>query len=85
MKSSKVRLVGVVSILFFLVLISCEKTISLYIQKNLNRDNQIILKILDDTHLLIKPDKLSYVQEMVYNMQDTNVNKEIKVSQHDIF
>ena len=65
-------------------LISCEKTIFLFIQ-NLNRDNQIILKILDDTHLLIKQDKLSYVQEMVYNMQDTNVNKEIKVSQHDIF
>jgi len=71
--------------IIFGYLISCEKTISLYIQKNLNRDNQIILKILDDTHLLIKPDKLSYVQEMVYNMQDTNVNKEIKVSQHDIF
>jgi hypothetical protein len=65
-------------------LISCEKTISLFIQ-NLNRDNQIILKILDDTHLLIKQDKLSYVQEMVYNMQDTNVNKEIKVSKYDIF
>ena len=65
-------------------LISCEKTISLFIQ-NLDREIPIILKILDDTHLLIKPDKLSYVQEMVYNMQDTNVNKEIKVSKYDIF
>ena len=51
----------------------------------MNKDNQNILKILDDTHLLIKQDKLSYVQEMVYNMQDTNVNKEIKVSKYDIF
>ena len=41
-------------------LISCEKTISLFIQ-NLNRDNQIRLKILDDTHLLIKQDKLIFL------------------------
>ncbi len=63
-------------------LISCEKTISLFIQ-NLDREIPIILKILDDTHLLIKPDKLSYVQEEVYKMQDENVNKEIKVSKND--
>ena len=56
------------------------KKLFLYFIQNLNRDNQIIIKFLDDTHLLIKQDKLSYVQEMVYNMQDINVNKEIKVS-----
>jgi hypothetical protein len=67
-------------------LISCEKTICLFIQ-NLDKEhqNQIIKKKLDDTHLLIRQDKLSFVQEKVYEMQDTHINKEIKIHKKDIY
>ena len=60
------------------ILIKCEKTIKLFI-KNLDKDNTIILKDLDDHHLLIEERKLAYVQQMVYQMQDDNSYKEIQV------
>lgn len=44
--------------LSFGILIKCEKTIKLYIQ-NLDKDNTIILKDLDEHHLLIEEKKLS--------------------------
>lgn len=57
------------------VLITCEKTIKLFIEK-LEREsgrNIIIHDLeLDDTHLVIKEKELSYVQEQVYLMQDAN-------------
>ena len=60
------------------ILIKCEKTIKLFI-KNFDKDNTIILKDLDDHHLLIEERKLAYVQQMVYQMQDDNSYKEIQV------
>ena len=60
------------------ILIKCEKTIKLFI-KNLDKDNTIILKDLDDHHLPIEERKLAYVQQMVYQMQDDNSYKEIQV------
>ena len=64
--------------LSFGILIKCEKTIKLFIQ-NLDKDNTIILKDLDEHHLLIEEKKLAYVQQMVYQMQDDKSYKEIQV------
>ena len=66
------------------VLIKCEKTIKMFIQ-NLDKDNTIILKDLDEQHLLIEEKKLAYVQEKVYQMQDDNSYKGIEVISNPIF
>lgn len=60
------------------VLIKCEKTIKVFI-KNLDKERNIIIKELDDRHLLIDEKKLAYVQEQVYKMQDDNSYKDIEI------
>lgn len=60
------------------VLIKCEKTIKVFI-KHLDKERNIIIKDLDDHHLLIDEKKLAYVQEQVYKMQDDNSYKDIEI------
>jgi hypothetical protein len=60
------------------LLIKCEKTIKLFI-KNLNLGKDFIIKDLDETHLLIKDNALSYIQEEVYKMQDENAYSPIEI------
>jgi hypothetical protein len=58
------------------VFIKCEKTVKLFIMK-LNKKEKIIIEELDDENsLFIYKDKLNYVQEQVYKMQDENAEYE---------
>lgn len=63
---------------YYGVLIKCEKTIKMFI-KNLDKDKTIIIKDLDDNHLVIDEKKLEYVQEEVYKMQDENAYNPLEV------
>jgi hypothetical protein len=60
------------------VLIKCEKTVKIFI-KNLNQGKDFIIKDLDDFHLLVKENSLSFIQEEVYKMQDENAYTPIEI------
>ena len=53
-------------------LIKSDKSIILFI-KNLdkNEEDKIIIQEWDENHLFINSNKLSYVQEKIYKMQDS--------------
>lgn len=60
------------------ILIKCEKTIKIFI-KNLNLGKDFIIKDLDDTHLLIKENFLSFIQDEVFKMQDENAYSQFEI------
>ena len=60
------------------LLIKCEKTIKMFI-KNLNLGKDFIIKDLDDNHLLVKDNFLSYIQEEVFKMQDENAYSQFEI------
>ena len=60
------------------VLIKCEKTVKIFI-KTLNQGKDFIIKDLDDYHLLVKENSLSFIQEEVYKMQDENAYTPIEI------
>lgn len=60
------------------LLIKSEKTIKMFI-KNLNLGKDFIIKDLDDNHLLVKDNFLSYIQEEVFKMQDENAYSQFEI------
>lgn len=62
----------------FGVLIRCEKTIKIFI-KTLNSGKDFIIKDLDDHHLLVKENAITFIQEEVYKMQDENAYTPIEI------
>jgi hypothetical protein len=60
------------------VLIKCEKTIKIFIL-SLERAREFLLKDLDEFHLLVRDNYISYIQEEVYRMQDKNAYNPIEI------